>query len=113
MKLPKAFKNKWVKALRSGKYAQTHKKLGSVKEGFCCLGLCLHINGIEFNSEAGVIAYKQEVDNKNTYIKGLKDFPKILKGDCNSNLTVGQLVYMNDEDYSDFKEISDYIEKNL
>lgn len=37
-KITKAEKAKWVKALRSGKYAQTQGELKN-DDGFCCLGV--------------------------------------------------------------------------
>ena len=44
MKLPKAIKAKWLKALRSGKYKQTKQTLYNPKtKGFCCLGVLQHV----------------------------------------------------------------------
>lgn len=47
MKMPKALKTKWVKALRSGKYKQGKYELYIPREGkapprFCCLGVLEH-----------------------------------------------------------------------
>lgn len=55
-KLPKAFKKKWVAALRSGKYVQAEgylyseeKSMGG-KLAMCCLGIAEHICGTPLNA---------------------------------------------------------------
>lgn len=39
IRMPKKLLKKWLEALRSGKYKQGQNRLGSAKEGYCCLGL--------------------------------------------------------------------------
>ena len=104
-KLPVKFKEKWVAALRSGKYKQDKDQgLLETDDGkFCCLGVACKVAG---------------VGNKNNvlsqaWIEGSKDFkigvPKVLKG--NDELPT-RLAQMNDEGKS-FKFIATWIEKNL
>lgn len=45
MAISAAFKAKWVKALRSGKFEQTDGTLKD-KDGYCCLGVACHLLGI-------------------------------------------------------------------
>lgn len=104
-KLPKEFKEKWVKALRSGEYKQCTSQLHD-KGRFCCLGV------------AAVLAGKRPRDLKGGHIgydctiKPFDGFPEILTHKNWSNDTAGILSQMNDEGKS-FSEIADYIEKNL
>lgn len=105
VKLPKAFKNKWIKALRSGEYSQTKRKLQD-KDGYCCLGVaCRIIHPYMHFGTSGLIT-KQNIK-----------VPKLLKGvaeksDKMFNPVVAKLTFMNDDGKS-FKQIANYIEKNL
>lgn len=103
-------KDKWVKALRSGKYKQGNSHLYNVHtDTYCCLGVLavvcnpkvpmkeikLHLSGVAMPSL--VFQEKHDLDkNKNT-IHGS---------------TAEYLADMNDRGDS-FEEIADYIEKNL
>jgi len=112
-KLPKAFKKKWVAALRSGKYKQGNNKLAELTSGgviHCCLGVACEVAGSKTEKlyDYGVI-YKDIAKNK--YI------PKLLKGTANKdfkpfNPIVKKLVDMNDGGKS-FKYIASYIERYL
>ena len=104
-KLPKAFKTKWLKALRSGDFKQTTGELQD-SEGYCCLGVACRIQhprmkleGIGYISKGG--------------FKRLRDVnvPKLIKGE-DENPIASKLAGMNDQGES-FKTIADYIEKNL
>ena len=46
-KLPKSFKDKWVKALTSGEYEQATGELVSPDGGYCCLGVAGKVCGLE------------------------------------------------------------------
>ena len=50
-KLPVAFKKKWVKALRSGKYKQGRCRLYNPEtDSYCCLGVACRVVGINPNT---------------------------------------------------------------
>lgn len=112
-KLPEEFKNKWVAALQSGEYKQTTGKLGSVEEGFCCLGLACHISGLKFNSRAWSIKSVQRCAGKIKKITGVSKIPSVIRGDYNENKIVKELMSMNDDDNQTFFEIGEWIKENL
>lgn len=49
-------KDKWVAALRSGKYVQTRDRLKDYDNGFCCLGVLCDISGVS-EWKVGVDSY--------------------------------------------------------
>ena len=109
-------KKKWLKALRSGEYAQCKKVLVNNIDEFCCLGVLCDI------SDKGEWIDPKSKDNH--YIgkwhyeldKYDEDWAELPAGistwsEINPDEEV-TLTRMNDAGYS-FKEIADYIEKNL
>jgi hypothetical protein len=104
-KLPIEFKEKWVKALRSGRYKQGKDTLYS-RGKYCCLGVACRVGGLP----AGKI--------KSCYIELPSEqaaVPEILhcvSGPIRSVDTWRILAQMNDGGKS-FAEIADYIEQNL
>lgn len=103
MKFTKEFKEKWIKALKSGEYKQGKHYLEN-NNNYCCLGVAAHLCGIS------------NLHKKQWITDGYKNFdisdvPKVLIGD-GSNPVVKTLSRMNDEDYS-FEEIADWIESNI
>lgn len=102
-KLPKSFKTRWIKALRSGKFKQgrfnlMHKK-GS-ENHYCCLGVACVLGGV--NPRPGVSYWIGD------HMRG--KVPNMLIG--NSHVP-NILSRMNDLSTSSFNEIADYIEANL
>ncbi len=120
IKLPKAFRTKWIEMLLSGRYKQTTSVLASDK-GYCCLGVAGRALGIKkcdliggLPEELGgklAVKYPEAIVNRNhseyddeLYFSGT---------DFNS-----MLVNMNDGDGEDdknrksFKEIAKYIKSN-
>ena len=100
--LTKEQKNKWVEALRSGKYKQTFGGLRNQDAGgyrYCCLGVLEQVcpaNGVEpnfFSSDAYRRLGKVELD---AY-----------------DLVSRKLWMMNDKGRMSFSEIANWIEKNL
>lgn len=90
-------KEKWVEALRSGKYSQTMRQLKD-DTGFCCLGVLCDIQGADFDAireEYGTLSLSV---NPAKYLKDINN--------------VSFLSLMNDDGKS-FSEIADYIEKTL
>lgn len=62
-KLPKAFADKWLTALRSGEYKQGQSALHSSKDNtYCCLGVACHLLGIDNEILANGI-YDEEYDD--------------------------------------------------
>ena len=125
-KLPKRFKDKWVKALRSGKYKQDKSKLLKYKEEvidgkikyiskFCCIGVACIINNVEKN-----IIKNQALISLDDFEKELfKNFnvPNILKGSVDENPLVSKLIQLNDgtneKNPKTFNYIASYIERYL
>lgn len=119
-KLPVKFKEKWIAALRSGKYKQTYGFLyNSDNDGFCCIEVAANICGIG----------KEKLDNHSlvnkiydltiyNIVKKTKKFPSILYGHMNKNdkleynPIVEKLASYNDNGKS-FKWIASYIERYL
>jgi hypothetical protein len=128
-KLPKRFKKKWLEALRSGDYKQGNDRLFKIskdKEGnkieeFCCLGVAASLcNFPKFKSAIEDKSLFDE-DGSMTEAEILKfkenGLPKILIGSPeisspNFSSLIGKLTEMNDNGKS-FKQIANYIEKNL
>lgn len=116
-KLPKAFKNKWVKALKSGKYNQGKSCLKEKNEygefQFCCLGVAADLIGLKpvlGYSTVFIGGMKFKGENLNTSpLRGYTKLPEILWG--NEGIPK-KLADMNDCGDT-FEEIADYIQENL
>ena len=108
-------KQKWVDALRSGRFRQTHGQLKARNGACCCLGVLCQISGVQWvwRSDHGEPAYFAGDENRN-YL------PRQLAQEIGLNRTCQtDLALMNDgDDIQDirphsFAEIADYIEENL
>ena len=100
VQLPKLFKKKWLKALRSEKFKQGRTYLQN-NNSYCCLGVACRI--VHPKKKIETICYIEE---------SLKTkVPKILRGNT-TNPVVQKLTTLNDTGES-FEEISNWIEKNL
>lgn len=108
-KLPKGFKTKWLKALRSGEYKQGRRKLkkeGAKAPVWCCLGVAGDICGVtNFKNEGYFL--------KGKGIVGINKVPKQLIGNWLQNDLVDSLTYFNDIKKWSFKKIATWIEKTL
>lgn len=112
----KEIKQKWVKALRSGKYKQTRSKLKSTNGRFCCLGVLCDI----YAKENGL-----RCSRHNDVAMGIFDSLELLPDEIKDWADVDNdpilylkegtktLTCLNDEDGKSFKEIADLIEENL
>ena len=118
-KLPKAFKKKWLKALRSGEYKQGMGELyDAMEDTYCCLGVACKVSGHPVPDDTFI--------DGSTQSHGFKKVPTILRGSYDIPLLLSQ---MNDHDHIDepkkygtvnrykskrsFKQIANWIEKNL
>lgn len=93
------FKAKWIKALRSGEYAQARGQLRCGTRGayeYCCLGVARLV--LNQKARFGAAGYL----NRNE-----------LKAIGITSEQQETLINKNDNDHWSFKKIADYIEKNL
>ena len=104
-KLPKTFKKRWVRALRSGRFIQSTGILAD-ENGSCCLGVAGIICGIKHDVLATGGLYKDTVELQEMAAK--HRIPKVLIEEG----IRGELTEMNDNG-TPFPEIADYIEENL
>lgn len=108
-KLPKEFKDKWIAALRSGKYEQGKSALESNGK-FCCLGVACRVVEVETYVVDEMTGQLNELE----YIPDNEAIPRFIIG---ATETAAFLSTMNDGDGivppKSFSEISDYIEANL
>jgi hypothetical protein len=113
----KEWKEKWIKALRSGKYRQAREALNS-SEGMCCLGV---LGDLAVKAEkAEWIEEGYEIDKFLVPIgdisNGLNSYlPASMASDLFGLTEKEQvtLADMNDGDGLSFKQIANYIEENL
>jgi hypothetical protein len=115
------WKNKWTKALRSGKYKQGTGYLRSADKEYCCLGVLCDIVaqsptgkklGIKWNDN--VISKGKQTGNAvlPVFIRkivGLKTNDGLF-GDYESSPQ--RLTVLNDDDFLSFKKIADVIDKH-
>ena len=114
-KLPKAFKTKWVEALRSGDYKQGEGLLyNDIGKTYCCLGVACKI------SEPDYVPPYDEFIRGSKRDKIYPNLPAILVGEDNipkkladmndgAKLPNGEVIHPK----MSFVEIADWIEKHL
>jgi len=106
----KEVKQKWIKALRSGRYKQTQgvlrEKCNNDKDSFCCLGvLCNVLNRRKWKKDYnGYYSYDSYED-----VVPLDVRKEIGLTESKQN----KFLSLNDEENYNFKQIADYIEKKL
>jgi hypothetical protein len=115
--LNKKIKQKWLKALRSGKYRQTRtgQLYSEPSNAYCCLGVLQHCltGNVEDDTTPSTEWY---IENG---IPPLNDMVN-LDDKLRKNIDLGnewnienKLVQMNDKSKYNFAKIADWIEKNL
>lgn len=112
--LPKGFAEKWVKALRSGKYKQGKEQLCN-EDGYCCLGVAAIIAGatpIQLGDKQWLAVNSAVGHAFATEKPFLKNIPEQLKGMNNKDIISGKVAALNDGGKS-FAEIADWIESNV
>lgn len=109
--LNREFKTKWVKALRSGRYKQTHGVLVDSVGRRCCLGVGCAVLGLR-KTRGG--AYRDDSVRGTSSFNGMTfPTPRQLKAMGLSRVTARRLGELNDNDGLSFSEIADYIERRL
>lgn len=107
-------KAKWCEALRSGKYQQGLGRLKSIDDRYCCLGVCVDVvdqSRFVKDEECEYWYVSDPVESLHRRVGSLPlDIAQIAGLDTAVEST---LVFMNDNQGRSFKEIADYIEKNL
>lgn len=115
-RLPREFAEKWVAALRSGKYKQGLSSLANLiptdvrafDHSFCCIGVGCLVTGADVEllvNRTDITAYRTD------RIGAFKNMPIELQynGEIADDL-VHRCVQMNDSDGRSFEEIADWIE---
>lgn len=97
-------RNRWLDALRSGKYKQGRHFLRNNADEFCCLGvLCDIYDPNKWKKREGDNAYiydDNSISSLPSYLR--KELGKAFQRD---------LIYFNDTDSLSFLEIADWIEE--
>lgn len=104
-------KQKWVEALRSGKYRQSSGYLQH-GDGFCCLGvLCDVIDPNSWADSSRLVA--GDISAKHWKDSSVFSLPAATLNEINLTYDEeGELIGLNDNDRP-FEEIANHIEKNL
>lgn len=119
----KTLKEKWVKALRSGRYKQTTNVLcrldgnGHVA-GYCCLGVLCEVASKIPNYGVKRVRTKKAAGGRASFTYKKDSCAVSLPGNFTSRIRLedqhlSELMRMNDKQGKSFNEIADHIEKNL
>lgn len=104
-------KQKWIDALRSGKYEQGQGSLRSSNNRFCCLGVLCDIyddsKWKDIDGEGDCVFYFADGDKRGSFLPEVIGRSTGVGADHQTTL-----ANMNDHGES-FTEIADYIEENL
>lgn len=109
--LPKKFAEKWVRALRGGKYKQGKNQLRSCRGKYCCLGVACKLVGLparEFEDATFI-----SINGVGSLISMPKEIPIELIGYPSNNDLVAELSRLNDSHGKSFSQIADWIEQNV
>ena len=108
VKMNPQVKAKWVAALRSGEYKQGRRQLRTKNNRFCCLGVLCNIHAQEHPRIAA------EQKSPTLYMGVCGTLPaEVVEWAVMPAYIEGQLVDMNDLSKMNFKQIADWVEKNL
>jgi hypothetical protein len=89
-KLPKEFKDKWVKALRSGRYKQSVGRLYRDSDNtFCCLGVACNVAGVRRTKITGTVIWN--------FARFASKVPPVLQSGRADDSISNQLINLNDE----------------
>jgi hypothetical protein len=110
--MKKEMKDKWVKALRSGKYKQGFSWLRNTNNEFCCLGVLCEVNELSFDENSNEYNFPGGLHGPATIPPHVVRLWGIT-GTSSTYFTTDILMRMNDSREHSFKEIADWIEKNI
>lgn len=105
-------KQKWIEALRSGKYKQGHGQLRDLDNRYCCLGVLCDVQGRKWRRQYGD---EWGIGNGAEFDSGGEANNKLLN-DIGGREIATKLIRMNDgqdKKPRSFKQIANYIEKHL
>jgi len=109
-KMNPTWKKKWLKALRSGKFAQGHDALCQDDDtgatSFCCLGVLAHMDTDVDWEDRDDNRYSLDGDAGELTDKYLDKYGISFDAQC-------QLIRLNDSEGLSFKRIATWIEKHL
>lgn len=107
-KLPKQLKNKWIKALRSGKFKQGNgilkRKNYKNDYEYCCLGVLAEISGCKIKTGGTFLESKS--------ISNVSKIPEFMRGSKDRSVPE-MLANRNDSGRWSFIRIANWIDKNL
>jgi hypothetical protein len=112
-RLPRAFGEKWLQALKSGEYPKGIVSLASRKKGkktfnYCCLGVACVLEGVDPEK---LRDYGAIVSNPGEPDPFPKTIPEELRGPVSKPL-IAQLTALNDNSKrDDFQDVTDWIEQ--
>ena len=108
-------RDKWVEALRSGKYEQGNKFL-RLGDRYCCLGVLCDLDGAGWTPQLAYFAAKAgPVYSAGPSVHGSEIHTLSEEREERLEIEhgiVGQVIYMNDSGKT-FAEIADWIEANV
>ena len=123
VKLPLDIKEKWLEALRSGRYRQGKNCLRNLYDEYCCIGVLLDVidptrwirkeNCYSWENEDAVLpkSLQNQYGLKSTII--IEPLKTQYKDDNYDRCTINDLTCANDVACYNFKQIADIIEQQL
>lgn len=112
--MKKEIADKWVVALRSGKYQQATKTLRNSEQSFCCLGVLCDISGIgtwkDNVSNYRYVPFDKAEDWQSSFLPyRVQDWAGMARRDGTRTNGEPALSYLNDQGKT-FEEIAEIIE---
>ena len=117
--MKKEIADKWIKALRSGKYKQGRGRLNYHDKELCCLGVLCEValsEGLDISKELetdadGTLSVYSYDENPHYLPESIIKWADIKPCD-NDRSFLAEMVSMNDDQDSTFHEIAELIGKN-
>jgi hypothetical protein len=110
----KAIKDKWLKALRSGKYEQGQGTLvSSFGTQFCCLGVLGDVCGVSLSTMYGIGYLSLALFDRGGELSDGELSTLMVDRFGIKRSTEKKLANMNDGEGKNFRQIAAYISRNL
>lgn len=110
--MPRELKQKWLDALRSGKYAQGQNRLRTNDDKYCCIGVLCDVMGKEWRSELTDDGQPFWADAEKVILKETVEAGLCASNDHATGYFLRKLADMNDSG-STFAAIAAYIENHV